>query len=76
MKGAFRQSRKKPIGSPVTCVAMIEIPTTPPSVKWFGIKNACNPRVATAAPDAILALRLTIFPISRCAITASLFLAF
>lgn len=41
-------------------MAIIETPTTPPSIRLFGIKNASRPTAAIVAPITIVAIRFTI----------------
>ena len=49
-KGIFNNTKNILKVIPVICSNIIEIPTTPPSITWLGIKNNSNPIEARIAP--------------------------
>ena len=49
-----------PRGNVNKCEVMIETPTIPPSIMWFGTKNNSNPSAIIIAPSATIMLLMTI----------------
>ena len=55
----FKRTRNTPRDSPVIDDIMIEIPTMPPSMTLFGIRNSSRPMAAINAPMKIIRYFLT-----------------